>query len=254
MRLHASTEVTAVELGPFLAALPILLAQWRALPFSDGVVRHPVTGVAHEGLRVVDGEHPYPGVVYRLVVREEETWHTFTVTIGTDDARRTTFAVHEPETDTRVRVDLTDPARPGPIDVAAEVTDFGGTSSFLRGIVEILLRAELGSGVPHLVATIRHRRAKAHAELVFAVRPGGRWSVIADVDARGTGWVRPLVGAVAPFLKPTARRGLAELLDDLPPAFDRMSRYPSPSDPHALATQIMLDLLTGIPVHLPPPP
>jgi hypothetical protein len=264
MRLSASTEVTAVDMGPFLAALPMVLAQWRALTFRDGVVRHPVTGAAHHGLRVVDGKHPHPGVVYRLVIREEDepapggvTWHTFAVALGTDDARRTTFSVHEAETDTRVRVDLTDPARPGPIDVAADVTDFGGTSSFLRGVVEILLRAELGSGVPHLVTSVRHRHARAHAELVFAVLRGGRWSVTADVDARGAGWIRPLVGAIAPFLKPAARRGLAEVLDGLPPAFDRLSRelatrYPSPPDPHTLAEQIMADLITEIPVNLPP--
>lgn len=256
MRLSGSTEVTAVDMSPFLAALPMLLARVRALTFRDGAVRHPVTGIAHEGLRLTDGRHPQPGATYRLVVREEETWHTFAVALGTDDPGRTTFSVHEAETDTRVRVDLTDPARPGPIDVAAEVTDFAGTSSFLRGLVEILLRADLGSGVPHLVATVRHRHAKAHAELVFAVRPGGRWSVTADVDARGAGWVRPLVGAVAPFLKPTARRGLAEVLDGLPPAFDKLShelatRYPSPPDPHTLAGQIMADLITEIPVHLP---
>jgi hypothetical protein len=257
MRLCGSTEVTAVDMSPFLAALPMLLARWRALTFRDGVVRHPVTGAAHEGLRVVDGEHPYPGAVYRLVVRENETWHTFAVAVGTDDARRTTFSVHEAETDTRVRVDLTDPARPGPIDLAAEVTDFGRTSSVLRGIVEILVRADLGSGVPHLVTTVRHRHAKIHAELVFAVLRGGRWSVTAEVDARGAGWVRPLVGVLGPFLKPTARRGLADVLDGLPPAFDKLSqelatRYPSPPDPHTLAEQIMADLITEIPVRLPP--
>ncbi len=256
MRVRGSTEVTAVDLGPFLAALPVLLDRWRALPFQDGVVRHPVTGAAHEGLRVVEGRHPHPGAIYRLVVREDETWHTFAVALGTDDARRTTFSVHEAETDTRVRVDLTEPARPGPIDVAAEVTDFGGTSSFLRGVVEILLRVDLASGVPHLVTGLRHHRARAHADLVFAVRPGGRWAVTADVDAHGVGWVRPLVGAVAPFLKPTARRGLAELLYGLPPAFDRLShelatRYPSPPDPETLAEQILADLITGVPEHLP---
>lgn len=294
MRLRGATQVTAVDLGPYAAALPLLLTRWRELTFVDGVVRHPVTGVAHEGLQVVAGHHPYPGVAYRLMVREEDvpaptseealvaqrlgaadpqavddwergrvaaarasgrvdvTWHTLAITVGTDDARRTTFAVHDAETDTRVRVDLTEPARPGPVDVAAEITDFGATSAFLSGTVEILLRLEVGPGVPHLVLTVRHRRGRAHADVGFTEAGGGRWQVTADVDAHGAGWLRPLVAVVAPFLRKPARSGLDEVLAGLPPVFDRMAAYRAPADPHVLADQVLADLISEIPVSLPP--
>ncbi|GAA3903999.1 hypothetical protein [Actinoplanes auranticolor] len=72
VRLGGRTEVAAIDARPFLAALPELLAGWRALTFVDGVVRHPVTERAHAGLQVVDGRHPYPGVAYRLVLREDQ--------------------------------------------------------------------------------------------------------------------------------------------------------------------------------------
>lgn len=66
------TEVAAIDARPFLLALPELLAGWRALAFVDGVVRHPVTERPHGGLRVVDGLHPFPGVAYRLTLREDD--------------------------------------------------------------------------------------------------------------------------------------------------------------------------------------
>jgi hypothetical protein len=71
MRLGGSTEVTALDPKPFAAALPALLAGWRALAFTGGGVVHPVTRTTHEGLRLVEGVHPYPGARYRLKVREE---------------------------------------------------------------------------------------------------------------------------------------------------------------------------------------
>ena len=72
VRLCGRTEVAAIDARPFLAALPELLAGWRALVFVDGVVRHPVTERAHGGLRVVDGRHPFPGVTYQLMLREDD--------------------------------------------------------------------------------------------------------------------------------------------------------------------------------------
>lgn len=71
MRLSGRTEVTAVDLAPYVHALPAVLAELRALTFVDGKVRHPVTGTPHEGLQLVTGVHPCPGAVYRLVIREE---------------------------------------------------------------------------------------------------------------------------------------------------------------------------------------
>jgi hypothetical protein len=71
MRLGGSTEVTALDPKPFVAALPALLVRWRALTVTDGGVVHPVTRRTHEGLRLVEGVHPHPGARYRLKVREE---------------------------------------------------------------------------------------------------------------------------------------------------------------------------------------
>ena len=72
VRLGGRTDVAAIDVRPFVAALPALLVQWRSLAFVDGVVRHPVTDRPHAGLRVVEGRHPDPGVAYRLMVREDD--------------------------------------------------------------------------------------------------------------------------------------------------------------------------------------
>jgi hypothetical protein len=71
MRLDGQVNVTAVDTAPYVTALPGLLAELRRLTFADGVVEHPITGERHEGLRLIEGTHPYPGAVYRLVIREE---------------------------------------------------------------------------------------------------------------------------------------------------------------------------------------
>jgi hypothetical protein len=304
MRLAGWTEVTAVDIGPFVAALPALLAGWRALTFPDGVVRHPATGRPHAGLRLVSGVHPYPGAVYRLVLREETppdptdqeravadrlngtdalaaaewergrlaaaradgrmlvTWHTVVVTAGTDDPRRTTFALHHDVTDARARIDLTEPDRPGPVDVAMDVPDWAGSTGFLRGMVEVLLRADpralppYALGEPQLIATVRHPRGRAHADVRIGGAGACRWSVRADVDVRGAGWVRPLVALAAPIARRHLQRELDDILAALPAQFDALaaeigSRYPAPPDPHTLADRVLADLIAAVPVRIP---
>jgi hypothetical protein len=294
MRLGGRTNVVALDVGPFVAALPPLLAGWRALSFVDAGVVHPVTGESHGGLRVVDGEHPYPGAAYRLVLREESapeptpeeavvarrlddadpraaaewervrvaaaraagrmdvTWHTFDVSLGTDDAQRTTFAVHHDVTDSRARIDLTTPSKPGPIDIALEVPDWAGKTVFLRGVVEVLVRLDAARSLPHLVAGMSHPRGRAHAEVDVAAAGHDRWTVTADVDLRGAGWMRPVVAVMGPFFRGQLQRGLDDIMAGLPERFDTMAaRHPSPPpDPHALADRILADLISAVPVKL----
>jgi hypothetical protein len=294
MRLRGRTDVVALDVGPFVAALPALLADWRALTFVDAGVVHPVTGEAHEGFRVVDGVHPYPGTTYRLVLCEETapdptpeemvvarrlddadpraaaewergraaaaraagamkvTWHTFDVTVGNDDAQRTTFAVHHDVTDFRARIDLTTPSKPGPIDIALDVPDWGGKTAFLRGMVQVLLRLDAAESLPRLVAGMSHPRGRAHAEVDVAAAGRGRWTVTAHVDVRGAGWMRPLVAVMGPFVRGQLQRGLDDILAGLREHFDAMAaRYPSPPpDPHTLAERVLADLISAVPIKL----
>jgi hypothetical protein len=290
MRFGGWTEVTALDTRPYVAALPELLAGWRALTFAgDGVV-HPVTKVVHQGFRLVDGTHPYPGARYRLITREETapeptahdlavaerlgstdaraaaewergrlaaarasghmvvTWHTFDIRLGTDGPQRTTFTVHHDVTDTRARIDLTTPSLPGPIDIALDVPDWAGTTAFLRGTVQVLLRVDASGPLPRMVAFVSHPRGRAHAEVDVTAAPGGRWVVKADVDARGSGWMRPLVGAMAPFARRPLKHGLDDMLRELSAhVADLAERYPSPPpDPHTLAETLLADLISEV--------
>ena len=300
VRLGGRTEVAAVDARPFLAALPELLAGWRALVFVDGVVRHPVTERAHGGLRVVDGRHPYPGVAYRLVLREDEvpaptaeeaavaarlvhadamaatewergriaaaratgrvatTWHTYAITLEADERERTCFTVHHTDTDTRARVELS----PGPVGLLLEVPDWLGARGLLSGVVTVRMSVDgsrlppYGNEEPQVVATVTHPRAVGSGELTVAAAGPGRWSVTTRASARGVGWLRPLVGLVAPLVKGPVQRGLDDFLAALPARFEALNReitarYPTPPDPRTLAGQVLADLVSAVPTTVP---
>jgi hypothetical protein len=300
VRLGGRTEVAAIDATPFLAALPELLARWRALVFVDGAVRHPVTARLHDGLRVVDGRHPHPGVVYRLLLREDEvpaptaeeaavaarlvhadamaatewergrvaaaratgqvatTWHTYVITLEADERERTCFTVHHDGTDTRARVEVS----PGPIEVLLDVPDWLGARGPLSGVVTVRVWLDpsrlppYGGAEPQLVATVTHPRGRAGADLAVAAAGPGRWSVTTRASARGVGWLRPLAGLLAPFVKRPARRGLDAFLTGLPACLESLSRetaarYPAPPDPQALAGQVLADLISAVPTATP---
>jgi hypothetical protein len=300
VRLGGRAEVAAIDARPFLAALPELLAGWRALVFVDGVVRHPVTGRLHGGLRVVDGRHPLPGVAYRLLLREDEvpaptaeeaavaarlvhadavaatewergrvaaaratgrvatTWHTYVIRLEADERERTCFTVHHDGTDTRARVEVS----PGPIEVLLDVPGWLGARGLLGGVVTVRMRADpsrlppYGDEEPQLVATVTHPRGRADAELAVAPVGSGRWLVTTRASARGVGWLRPFAGLLAPFVKRPAQRGLDGFLAGLPEWLDRLNgeiaaRYPAPPDPHAVAGQVLADLISAVPANIP---
>jgi hypothetical protein len=71
-RIRAQADVNAINLRPFIAALPVLVRRWRALRFDQGVYIDSY-GRPREGLRVERGSHPLPGTSYRVVVGMEQT-------------------------------------------------------------------------------------------------------------------------------------------------------------------------------------
>nr|BFE67979.1 hypothetical protein GCM10020092_012800 [Actinoplanes digitatis] len=300
VRLGGRTDVAAIDARPFVAALPPLIAQWRSLTFTDGVVLHPVTEKPHDGLRVVASLHPYPGAAYRLMLREDDvpeptpeealvaarledadtlaaaewergrvavaratgrvatTWHTYAITLEADDRDRTCFTVHHDRSGTRARVEFSS----GPIDVLLQVPDWLGSHGLLSGMVSARVQIDAGwlppyeNGEPQLVATVTHPRGRAVAELGMARAEPGRWTVTTSAAARGVGWLRPLVGLVAPFLRRPVQRGLDDFLVALPQRLDVLNQeiaahYPAPPDPHTLAAQVMADLISSVPAVTP---
>src|SRR5574341_74024 len=85
-RIRAQAEVNAIDLRPFIAALPVLVRRWRALRFEQGVYIDS-HGRPREGLRVERGAHPLAGTSYRVVVGVEQT---------TDPAEHGAIAQPEP--------------------------------------------------------------------------------------------------------------------------------------------------------------
>ena len=188
VHLGGRTDVAAIDVRPFVAALPALLVQWRSLAFVDGVVRHPVTDRPHAGLRVVEGLHPHPGVAYRLMVREDEVpaptdeearvaarlvaadveaaadWERGRVAAARATGRVATtwhtYAIRL-EADDRARTCFTvhhdvtgtrarvELRSAGPIDVLLEVPDWLGTRGLLSGVVSVRLRADAGQLPPY---------------------------------------------------------------------------------------------------------
>jgi hypothetical protein len=72
LRMRAQADVNAIDVRPFIAALPVLVRRWRALRFEQGVFID-ANGRPREGLRVERGSHPLPGTSYRVVVGVEQT-------------------------------------------------------------------------------------------------------------------------------------------------------------------------------------
>jgi hypothetical protein len=71
-RKTAQTVVDALDLRPYIAALPFLVRRWRALRFEQGVYIDS-HGRPREGLLVERGSHPLPGTSYRVVVGVEQS-------------------------------------------------------------------------------------------------------------------------------------------------------------------------------------
>jgi hypothetical protein len=282
VRFGGRTEVTAIDARPFVAALPNLLVQWRSLAFVDGIVRHPVTEKPHDGLRVVDGQHPHPGVAYRLMVREDDlpapapeeavdadvnaptgevatTWHTYVIRLDADDSERTCFRVHHDVSDIRAWIEL---ASRGSADVRLEVPDWLGSRGLLSGTVTVRLQVDAArlppyeNGEPQLVVTATHPCVRATADLGVAPAAPGRWTMATRGDAGGVGWMRPVVWLITPFVRGPVLRGVDEFLVVLTGCLDALSRkmagrYPASPDPDTLAAQMMAELISSVPTTTP---
>ncbi|AGZ45974.1 hypothetical protein AFR_38600 [Actinoplanes friuliensis DSM 7358] len=225
VRLGGRADVTAIDPGPFGAALPALLDQWRALTFADGAVLHPVSGKPHDGLRVVDGLHPRPGVAYQLMLRED----------------------HVPEPT----------AEEARVASRVEAADAEAAREWERGRIA----AARATG---RIATTWHTYAirletDDHTRTAFSVHhdvTGVRARVdVSDtrltVTTRGAGWLRP-------FAKRPVQRDLDDFLAALPERLDALNRRivarcPAPPDPPQLAVQMMADLISSVPVVTPGP-
>lgn len=294
VRFGGRTEVTAIDARPFVAAVPALLVRWRSLAFVDGVVRHPVTEQPHDGLRVVDGQHPHPGVAYRLMLREDDgsaptpeepvgaarlvdadaaavaegetragqvvtTWHTYAIKLEADDPARTCCTVHHDVSDIRARIEL---VSRGSVEVRLDVPDWFGSHRLLGGTVTVRVWVDAArlppyeNAEPQLILNVTHPRGRATADLGMAPAAPGRWTVSIRGDARGVGWLRPLVGLIAPFVRRPVRRGVDEFLCVLAGCLDALSReiadrYPAPQEPDPLAAQLLADLISSVPATTP---
>jgi hypothetical protein len=136
LRLEASTDVEPIDIPLLVAASTALADRWRTLPFgADGALDHPEHG-RREGLAVVAGAHPRRGTRYRLVTdlsvdpdrgqgrlpddEPVEPAEPLVVELVADDRRELRF--RSVDTAQPVEVALTDPTRPGSLQVQVEGT------------------------------------------------------------------------------------------------------------------------------------
>lgn len=68
LHLAATKTLSAISIDEIAQLVPALLAECREIRFEGGVCRDR-DHVRREGLRVIQGSHPYPGCRYQLAVR-----------------------------------------------------------------------------------------------------------------------------------------------------------------------------------------
>lgn len=69
MKIRRSVALVGFDPAPALGFFPALRAEWDALRFVDGTLRHPDDGSVVEGLELLRGDHGQPGAHY--LVRPE---------------------------------------------------------------------------------------------------------------------------------------------------------------------------------------
>ncbi|MEM9038095.1 MAG: hypothetical protein AAGD18_26135 [Actinomycetota bacterium] len=67
MRFSTSGSIERLDLGPLLALVPPLLAEWAGLRFDDGHPVNPLSGLAEASVTLVEGRHRHEGARYRIV-------------------------------------------------------------------------------------------------------------------------------------------------------------------------------------------
>jgi hypothetical protein len=272
VRLRASVASAAIDVRPFVAALPAVATRWRALRFEDGVV---VTddGTRKEGLAVASGSHPLAGTTYRVALpmtepktvdpvdgetRREQmarAWgrgpspsvSTCLVELAKDDARQVVIRAEDAAGVWVADVDVHHPARPDAADVAVVVHATGGWLT--RGPVEVT--AHLDVGALRVDVTVRHRHAKGRATLAVDAAVAGEWTSSFDIMGRGRGVLRPVVAVASPFVRGALNRKLASLLRHDGPRVARLNEqiadeFGAPADPEEIAAAVMKELLDAV--------
>ena len=218
-----------------------LIKCWAELQFAGGVVVVGTTSEQREGLRLLDGVHPRAGARYRVAIvepaaperkvpaRMEAKTTTLVVAVlaNDSDALRTRFV---PGDQPQVTVDVTleHPAGPRALSfvLGGRLTGNWMTRGPIAGEGHISvdgLPPAKRSG-PQVRAQFRHPRIRAAVTVWVEDDRRGLWRVAVEVRARGSGILRPLAAAVAPWLAAAVRRQLRASMAGLPERVDSFNQ------------------------------
>lgn len=205
-----------LDLAPIRALLPAVYDEWRSLQFdADGCVVNPLSGVADDTTRLVDGGHRRPGAVYALAGSPKPSnvkRHTGVTLVQLRDERRgqSEFAITSldesfwrtaliaqhhagkrlPRVTGEVTIDLTEMLR-------SSEQSFGGVAAWLVGghgriVYELDTGALEGSG-GRLVDVSGRVNRFPFSVVVDVARRGATWQVDVRYSLRARGIARPVL-------------------------------------------------------------
>jgi len=258
--VRGESLVEPVDYEALLALAPELIHRWAELRFDDGAVVVDSPNERREGLRVLEGDHPKAGTVYRVVVsgsvapelsaaeraglaklgpagsdrdaasgRMETRTATFTVEVLANDAELLQVRVLSREKN-QVDLDIT-VTRPQAPRTAAFALDGRLGGNWLNrgrvigdGLLSIDHLPPRESGAPQLHAAFRHPKWRGAASVRADPTNDGRWRVVFDVRARGAGLLRPVVAIASPGLSRVVRRRFGMAMSELPHQVEEFNR------------------------------
>jgi hypothetical protein len=245
-----------VEPAQIIAVIPEVLRAWRAMTFDAEHVVETETG-PREGLRVVAGVHPRPGVRYRVVARPDSSddapaVHVFDVLEDDRERVRLSFASSSRFTGT---VELTYPARPQRFAAEIATPTVGGC--LVGGPATVVADIDLGAlaaghgDQDEIEVRVRHRRVQGRAEVRVNTKRDGSSHIEIKVKAGGRGVLRPVI-ALASLLvnrrfKQQLREGAAKTAMEIEQmaAAARREFGPDP-DPADVATKVLAAFMDDV--------